>query len=158
GTGLAALGNGAEGVKIVGAHGNLVGGTAFASRYNVIAGNVAHGISLSGAAGNLVLGNNIGLARDDSALGNGGAGGTIHDGARMNEIGDNRRGNFIGYNRGNGVEVLGATSTGNRIRANGIFANRGLGIDLGGDGVTLNDPRDPDTGPNQLQNYPVLTE
>jgi hypothetical protein len=33
-----------------------------------------------------------------------------------------------------------------------------LGIDLGNsDGVTPNDPSDPDTGPNKLQNFPALT-
>ena len=33
-----------------------------------------------------------------------------------------------------------------------------LGIDLGGDGVDTNDNMDPDTGPNNRQNYPVITD
>jgi hypothetical protein len=40
--------------------------------------------------------------------------------------------------------------------SNSIFSNGVLGIDLGEDGVTANDQRDTDTGPNNLQNYPDL--
>ena len=43
------------------------------------------------------------------------------------------------------------------IRRNTIFSNTGLGIDLGGDGVTQNDPGDGDTIPNALQNFPIIT-
>jgi uncharacterized repeat protein (TIGR01451 family) len=59
---------------------------------------------------------------------------------------------------GNGAGVLLETGgTGIVLSANSIFNNQGLGIDLGNDGVTANDAGDPDTGPNNLQNYPVLT-
>ena len=59
-------------------------------------------------------------------------------------------------NGGDGVEVAGALSVENTIRSNSIFGNGGLGIDLGTSGVTPNDPDDPDSGPNDLQNFPVL--
>ncbi len=53
----------------------------------------------------------------------------------------------------------GGVSTANNdyILRNSIFSNSGLGIDLGNDGPTPNDARDPDKGPNALQNKPVLT-
>jgi uncharacterized repeat protein (TIGR01451 family) len=66
----------------------------------------------------------------------------------------------IGRNtiNGNGAGVLlETTGTGIVLNANSIFSNQGLGIDLGNDGITPNDAGDPDTGPNNLQNYPVLT-
>jgi RHS repeat-associated protein len=43
------------------------------------------------------------------------------------------------------------------ISGNSIFENAELGIDLYNDGVTPNDTGDPDTGPNNLQNFPVIT-
>lgn len=59
---------------------------------------------------------------------------------------------------GNGKGVLLETSgTGIAISHNSIFNNQGPGIDLGNDGITANDVRDGDVGPNHLQNYPVLT-
>ena len=62
--------------------------------------------------------------------------------------------NRIRFNTGPGVNVSG---TGHDVRENAIDSNGGLGIDLGGDGVTANDPGDGDTGANEQQNYPVIT-
>ncbi|MFM7034795.1 MAG: right-handed parallel beta-helix repeat-containing protein, partial [Planctomycetia bacterium] len=45
-----------------------------------------------------------------------------------------RHGNVITANKGNGVTVNGAGSTGNEIRSNSIFTNDGLGIDLANGG------------------------
>ena len=43
------------------------------------------------------------------------------------------------------------------IVTNIIFGNGEIGIDFDLNGVTLNDANDSDTGPNNLQNFPVLT-
>ena len=43
------------------------------------------------------------------------------------------------------------------IHGNSIYGNSGLGIDLGGNGVTGNDVNDTDGGPNNSQNFPVIT-
>jgi hypothetical protein len=73
--------------------------------------------------------------------------------------------NKIALNSSRGVIVVGDAATGNSILRNSIFGNGippGLSIDLNGgteddDKVTANDAQDPDTGPNGLQNFPVLT-
>jgi hypothetical protein len=53
---------------------------------------------------------------------------------------------------------VGNTGLRNTIRGNRIYANSQLGIDLRWpDGVNLNDDGDPDTGGNNLQNYPIIT-
>ncbi len=53
---------------------------------------------------------------------------------------------------------MNATAVRNTIRGNRILANSRLGIDLlQPAGVNVNDPDDPDTGANNLQNYPAIT-
>ena len=79
-----------------------------------------------------------------------------------NTIGGTVRGagNTIAYNKLAGVAVVDAfngPTTGVAILSNSIYANQGLGIDLGDDGVTPNHPGGPIPGPNNYQNFPVLT-
>lgn len=54
-----------------------------------------------------------------------------------------------------GIRLLNGTN--NYISLNRINANATLGIDLKGDGVTANDAGDADSGPNNLQNFPLIT-
>ncbi|MCP5100935.1 MAG: CSLREA domain-containing protein [Chloroflexi bacterium] len=62
--------------------------------------------------------------------------------------------NIINGNGGDGIRVL--DGIGNAINGNSIYDNTGLAIDLNGDGVTENDANDPDSGVNNLTNYPVI--
>ena len=94
--------------------------------------NSSHGILInSGSFGNI-----IGIDQEGNGAGNVISG----NGARVN---------------GNGITVT-DNSLQNRISGNSTFSNGGTGIDLGNDGTTANDEGDADTGPNQLQNYPVI--
>ncbi len=164
-TGTAALGNTVLGVNILnGASNNTVGGTAPGAG-NLISGNRGLGgvlIQGAGTSGNVVAGNFIGTDVSGTApLGNVGAGvtlGAIGFSASGNTVGGTApgAGNTIAYNR-KGVVVAGTGSTGNAILGNSIFANLGAGIDLGDDGVTLNDSAG-HSGPNNYQNFPVLTQ
>jgi hypothetical protein len=133
-------GNRDSGVSLFATSNNTIGGTSRASR-NLISGNALAGVFIEddadlrfeGADNNLVRGNLIGTQRDGmKPLGNG-----------------------LG-----GVEVLmdnpGATTNGNSILSNSIFANGGLGINLGDNGPTANDQGDTDSGENNLQNKPSL--
>ncbi len=66
--------------------------------------------------------------------------------------------NVIYQNGGAGIAIVDGTS--NLISQNSIYANGtvtpSLGIDLDMDGVTLNDTSDSDSGPNNLENFPVI--
>lgn len=63
-------------------------------------------------------------------------------------------GSAFANNAGGGIVVM--SGTGNAILSNTFDRNAGMAIDLGGDGMTPNDPGDNDEGPNNLQNFPVL--
>jgi parallel beta-helix repeat protein len=134
-----------------GAEENIVGG-------NLISGNLLEGVHVAGglARQNLIAQNSIGVdASGTAALPNGSHGVLLTAGANGNVIGP--EGNRIAFNAGDGIRVTGNASVGNRFDGNELFANGGLGIDLAGDGVTPNDPGDGDVGPNNRQNFPVIT-
>jgi hypothetical protein len=152
-TGTFALGNVSDGVLIsFGSANNTIGGTTPGAR-NVISGNGANGVR-SDYHPNTVQGNFIGTQENGvSPLGNG-SNGVLINFFNDNAIGGSASGagNTIAFNGGAGVQVLGTTSP---VSSNSVFANSGLGIDLGADGVTPNDPCDGDSGANSLQNTPV---
>jgi VCBS repeat protein/S-layer family protein len=71
--------------------------------------------------------------------------GFTNSGIRLESSSNIIQGNYIGTN-----------STGTNTADTTAVANA-IGVFIGGDGVTTNDTGDGDTGPNNLQNYPVLT-
>ena len=130
-------------------------GTNNTVRGNFLRGNLG-GVALAGSSeGNVIVGNMI--------EGFSSYGVRIDRGAANNFIGGTSTtdGNSISFNGGPGVliagdgEFLGAGS-GNSVLSNSIFSNGGLGIDLGDVAATSNDVGDFDSGPNNLQNYPVV--
>ncbi len=134
-------------------------------------GNANNGIKVHGAdrtvigGANAADGNRIAFNGDHEPFGGGTYSGIALVDANRTRIEHNQ----IAENFRHGMTVV--SGTGNLIRANAIYLNKGLGIDLGaryvagqipttytqeGDGVTLNDACDTDSGPNGFQNYPVI--
>ncbi len=138
----------------------IVGGTTAADR-NVISGNAGYGIEFySSASGSTVVGNYIGTtASGAAALGNTAAGVFIRNSSNNNMIGGTAagQGNLIAHNGGDGIWVDATAAGGNALLGNTIYSNSGQAIDLGADGIAPNDLGDGDTGPNALQNFPVLS-
>ncbi len=148
------FGNGTEGVEILAGSGNMVLG-------NLISKNTGNGVRISGgSASNKIAGNLIGTDLAGTAAQANGSDGVNISAGMSNTVGGTNAGepNIIAFNQGNGVTV--SSGTGNAILTNSIHSNSKLGIDLGNDGVTANDNnvQDADPGPNNLQNFPALTQ
>jgi hypothetical protein len=145
-----------------GASGNLIGGADPDDR-NVLSGNSYAGIAIQGVGtdSNQIIGNYIGSDATGAGFpGNASFGVVIWDGSRNNSIGGIApgEGNLITGNRdGVLIDENGSAPYDNSIRGNSIFGNAEQGIDLNNDQVTLNDSLDNDTGPNSLQNFPVIS-
>ncbi|GEM_PF-6370222 len=123
---------------------------------NIISKNTSAGIHLFNASNNLIQANFIGSTSDvNQNVGNEGAGISIADHSDSNLIGGtiNAQKNIIKFNK-TGISMVGNASIRNSIRGNDISFNKGLGIDLGADGVTINS--NSANGPNHLISYPEL--
>jgi hypothetical protein len=175
--GTAAIPN-VEAIMISSANNCVIGGLG-PGLGNVISGNTGVGIVVDNSSGTIISLNRIGTLADGvTPLPNGSHGIEILNASSSNFIGAlpalnleslrsasdrlSRQGgafgpNTIAFNGGDGIFIGPTAGTGNGVLQNSIFSNGGLGIDLGPDGVTANDPQDPDTGPNNLQNFPVIT-
>ena len=171
-TGMVAIPNDGDGVRIEFARDNIIGGSA-AGAGNLISGNGRNGSGTGrgsgiflGGFGNTVQGNLIGTnATGTGALRNL-ENGIIANGTSQKIGGTGAgEGNVIAFNGLSGIvsfgpSILQNTFRGNSIHSNGTFTspfNPALGIDLGPTGPTPNDPGDADSGANTLQNFPIIT-
>jgi len=148
-TGTTAVAN-LAGVRLNGP-GNLVGGDNPGDG-NLISGNFG-GVSVT-RDGNSIVGNTIGLDADGAPLQTLGDGIEVGIANTFAPASTRIESNVIANSTGAGVSVVAGVRNG--ILSNSIFANGGLGIDLAPPGANPNDPGDADTGPNELQNAPVL--
>lgn len=156
--GKRAIPNATDGIRADSASGTIIGGPESGHK-NIVAGNGRHGIRFEGSVGTggTVDGNVIGLdASGIRPMGNGGCGVSVElsRGEIAPRLLDITR-NIIAYNRGGGVFVVSGKRA--RITGNSIYNNIGLGIDLGADGVTPNEPTSP-SDPNNGQKYPTISE
>jgi uncharacterized repeat protein (TIGR01451 family)/CSLREA domain-containing protein len=151
-TGAAALPN-QTGIRLDGgAYQATIGGTLAGSR-NIIAGNSGDGISIASSGSNTIQGNSIGVSASGTALPNGGNGILI-----ATSYAETIASNVIANNGGAGILIQDSSNNyQHKITQNSIYANGGLGIDLGPAGVTPNDSGDTDIGANHQINFPVLT-
>jgi VCBS repeat-containing protein len=153
--GTGAVGNSEDGIWLNNASNNVIGGATPAAR-NVLSGNQWSGVGVTGSgSGNVIRGNYIGAdASGGAALSNLQDGISIYgsDGAQIGGAGGAE--NVIAFNARHGVMI--GFGTGHSVLENAIYANTGLGIDLGNDGVTANDADDADLGTNLGMNFPLL--
>lgn len=165
-SGTKAVPNG-NGIRIFGAVNNIIGGIAWEEK-NIISGNAEFGIEIVPSenfpgSGNQIIGNSIGTnVAGNIELGNGSAGLKIFSDDNIIGLNEPDAGNLFAYNKGNGIVIsvlsgLDYLGTGNAVSGNSIHSNDGIGIDLGDDNITVNDINDADTGPNNLQNFPVIS-
>ncbi len=146
----------ANGILIsFGANSNIVDG-------NTVSGNGASGIVLRnlGTENNSITANYIGIGADGlTPIANGFHGIFLLDQAANNQIGGTSpvEANIVAFNNARGIVLSTDSGVGNSILGSSISDNAGIGIDLNDDNVTANDPDDTDSGPNDLQNFPVLT-
>lgn len=136
---------------------NINSGSGIVIQHNLIENAASLGIDAASSSGNLIISEN-------TITGSGQNGGNCGGGPENMGIelaGNNSQitNNVIHSNGGAGLATTGS-GTGNLFSQNSFYANgtagAALGIDLNGDGVTLNDSGDVDTGSNNLINFPAI--
>lgn len=126
--GTSGVGNGLDGIGLLSAQNNTIGGSN-ANERNIISANGSNGVIIVGGSS---TGNAI----------------------RQNFIGKGSAGNSLG-NQASGISVSAATD--NDFLLNSIAFNGLMGIDLDNNGTpNQNDLGDSDNGANHLQNFPVI--
>ena len=152
----------ANGTATCGSNIRVEGGTGVSIARNLIENAGAVGIEADASPGGLTLDQNsiTGSGQDTGCFS--GVGGVA---IRLGGGNSTLSGNVIFSNGNAGIVVNDASGSGNRITQNSIYANGttadALGIDLDGsgnygNGVTLNDAADSDSGPNGLLNFPLI--
>lgn len=165
-TGSATLTNSSDGIHITGGADDTTIGGSGASDGNWIVATNGSAIDISGtSSGTIIQGNRIGTdATGTLDWGSRFAGITANSGAQDTTIGGTAagEGNVIAFSgrdisSPSAISILSSAGNGFTIVGNSIYGQLGIGIDLGADGVTPNDTLDGDSGPNNSQNYPVIT-
>ena len=166
--GTNALGNMGNGILVTG---NLNGGTNMLGR-NVLSANFGNGLAVDATGytiyfGPAFVGTDITATRNLGNRANGlfiaPPGTFVVQGARRDPepppqlIAMNQGRTIIAFNGANGALFTTSSSTRWALVGCSFFENALLPIDLGNDGVSLNDPCDSDIGPNNFQNFPILT-
>lgn len=126
--------NGAAGILIFGGATNNTIGSDTITDANIISGNGTRGIRISGTgtSDNIIQNNFIGTNVSGGDLGNALSGIQISDGATKNSV----LNNVIGKNDGDGILIVGASSTGHVITGNYIGTNKNS-IDIGNSGAGI---------------------
>lgn len=153
--GALGLGNARDGIFLQGAD-SVIGGATSASG-NVSSGNGEAGVHVLSVGGarvpshNEVVNNLIGTAPNGlDPLPN------LGDGVLLQSTEVQVTTNTIWFNGESGIEVLAGTH--NPLVGNSITGSGEIGIDLAPAGVTGNDVDDPDSGANDLLNYPLMVQ
>lgn len=139
-------------------------GSGIVIGHNLITNAASLGIDADGVVGNITI-------TENSITGSGQNGGSCsgnieNAGILLDGSNSSITNNIIFSNGGPGIVLAGGNTSGNLISQNSFYANGtagpALGIDLDlsnamGDGVTLNDNGDSDSGPNGATNFPILS-
>lgn len=159
--GQVALRNRFEGIYILAANGNIIGGESPGAG-NLISGNTTRGLRITNSCCTEISGNLIGTQFDGvTALPNGQFNVELEENSNSNQVGGvlPDAGNRVAYSGGGFAAIrVRDLCANNAILGNAVFANTGLGIDLSAAGITANDNCDGDSGGNLRQNFPVLTQ